>query len=118
MKTSVTTLPPVSGGAHLIEALFEVGPTQVVGMGSMAPISELELFAWQYNRGIEFQGWEADIIKRLSAEYAGEAHRARKPDCPPPYAPTKQTITQQQRERISAAMADWANKVNGKRAGQ
>lgn len=117
-KTNVMTLPPISGGAHLVETLFEIGPTQIVGMGNMAPISELEIFAWQYNRGLTLDGWETGIVKRLSAEYASEAHRARKADCPAPYTPTRTSFTQAHRERISKAMADWADKLNGKRASQ
>lgn len=84
----------------------------------MAAISELEIFAWQYNRDLTLSGWEVTIIKRLSSEYASEAHRARKQDCPAPYAPVKATFTQEHRERISKAMSDWADKLNGKRASQ
>lgn len=87
-------------------------------MGGMAPISEFEMFAWQYNRDLTLSGWEATVIKRLSAEYASEAHRAQKRDCPAPYTPVKATFTQEHRERISKAMSDWADRLNGKRASQ
>ncbi len=77
-------MPPILWGEYLIAYLFEFGPTTPAGMGS-APIGAIEIAAWQDLLGIEFQPWEARLLRRLSNEYLAESHAATKRDCPPPF---------------------------------
>lgn len=70
---------------HLIEFFFRVGPTLPGGMGP-APLSHLELRAWQENVGVELTPWEVEALWRLSREYIAEYQDAESPDRPPPWA--------------------------------
>jgi len=76
-------MPPCDAG-HMIDYLFEIGPTQVAGMGE-APISHAEIEAWQRNTGIELNSWEARTLRKLSAEYLTESMNATQPQCPAPW---------------------------------
>lgn len=78
-------LPWVEAGGYLVGYLMEAGPVDNGGMGA-GRISNSELRAWQTLSGIDLQPWEAQIIRRLSGEYAAESHRATDPNCPPPFA--------------------------------
>lgn len=79
-------MPPVEWGEHLIEYLFEFGPTVAAGMGS-GPVSAGEIESWSRLLGIELSGWEARLLLRLSREYLSESHKATKQDCPAPWQP-------------------------------
>lgn len=76
--------PPIDAGEHLIEYLFEIGPTLPGAMGEV-PITHVELRAWQENVGIDLQSWEAKLLHRLSSEYLGQLHKATDPACKPPF---------------------------------
>lgn len=116
-KVRATVLPPISAGQHLLEILFEAGPTTVVGMGGLGAISELDVLAWQLNHGESLTSWEVSTIRKLSAEYAAMGMEARERTCAPPYAPVSPSdMTDQQRQRISDAMEDWADKLTGQRS--
>lgn len=91
-------LPEVEGGQHLINYLFEIGPVLHSGMEAV-PITQLELRAWQDNVGIDLHPWEVRLLKHLSHVYLAETHRARKPDCPPPYLP--EDVSQQNRDAVA-----------------
>lgn len=110
-KTRVAAYPKVRAGHHLLEVLFEAGPTQMVGMGGLAPVSELELLAWQVNRDEPLTPWEVATVKRLSAAYAAQAMESRAPSCPAPYVPPREAITEDQRARIAREMANWAERL-------
>lgn len=69
---------------YLIGHLFDIGPVQNTGMG-LAPISHLELRAWQDNTGICLESWEAVFLRRLSSEYVRAAAEAKEPNCPAPW---------------------------------
>lgn len=77
-------MPPLEWGQYLIDHLFEFGPTMAAGMGS-GPLTAVEICAWQDLLGIEFEPWEARLLRRLSSEYLSESHAATKRDRPPPY---------------------------------
>lgn len=77
-------MPPLMWGDYLIGYLFEFGPTMPAGMGN-GPLSAVEIAAWQGLLGIEFQPWEARLLRRLSSEYLAESYAATKRDCPPPF---------------------------------
>lgn len=77
-------MPPLEWGDYLIGYLFEFGPTMAAGMGS-GPLTGAEILAWQDLLGIEFDPWEARLLRRLSNEYVSESYLASKRDRPPPY---------------------------------
>lgn len=113
-KRHASVLPPIEAGHHLLEVLFEVGPTIVVGMGGLAAIPEAELLAWQLNHDEVLTPWEVSTIRALSAAYAGEAMAARDPKQPPPYrAPAPAVMPSEERQRIADAMTRWADNLNG-----
>jgi len=76
-------LPPVDA-PHLLAYFWDVGPTQAGAMGE-APLSYVELKAWQAQTGLQLQPWEAQLLHRLSREYLAAAVAARAPDSPAPY---------------------------------
>jgi len=75
---------PDCDALYLIEYLFDVGPVTHGGMGD-APLSHLELNAWQQNIGIELQPWEVRVMHRLSLEYLSESQKATAYDAPAPW---------------------------------
>jgi hypothetical protein len=106
-------MPPVLGGAYLIEILFEVGPAKPTGMGSNAAIDEVDLAAWMSNQGVTLTPWEAKTVRKLSREYAAMLSEAVEPNTPPPWVDPA-IMTAERRENISNAMSDWANLINTK----
>lgn len=91
-------MPPVDAAGYLIGHLFEIGPTLAAGMGA-APITHVEMRAWQDVTGIALQPWEIRILRRLSADYLDESHQAEKADYPPPWDPEE--WSQEHREAVS-----------------
>ena len=77
-------MPPLIWGEYLLGYLFEFGPTMAAGMGA-GPLTASEIESWQHLLGIEFEPWEARLLRRLSNEYLAESHKATKRDCPPPF---------------------------------
>lgn len=111
-------MPPLSCGAYLINIVFEIGPAKPTGMGGMVAIDEIDIASWQSNRDLRLSAWEARMLRHLSQVYASSFIEYRDPKASAPYLPEPSQISQAHRERISKAMADWADKVNGKRVGQ
>ena len=75
---------PECDAAYLAGYLWEVGPTEVGGMGP-APLSHSEIAGWQENTGIELTSWEARTLRCLSLAYINQTENAKKPTCPPPW---------------------------------
>lgn len=107
-------LPPIEAGGYLIELLFEIGPAQPMPMGSPVAISELEIAAWQANRGIRLTAWEAAVIRRLSHDYANALAKASQASCPPFYM-SPERLSAERRDKIGKAMSDWADKLNNQK---
>ncbi len=84
VKDGIECSMPDCDAEYLLEHLFDIGPVQNTGMG-LAPISHMELRAWQDNTGICLQSWEAEFLRRLSSEYVRAATDAKRPDCPAPW---------------------------------
>lgn len=114
-KTRSVVMPFVRGGEYLLEYLFEIGPTKPAGMGGLVGLDEIDLVAWQSNHGVRLSSWEIKTIRRLSQEYASCAMESREPKMQPPYLPSRDGISEDQRKRISDAMSSWADKLNGGR---
>lgn len=106
-------MPPVYAGEHLLEYLFEIGPAKAAGMGGMIGLDETDILAWQTNHDMRLSSWEIRTIRRLSQEYAAASADSRSPQSQPPYLPSRDGISQDQRKRISDAMSAWADKLNG-----
>jgi hypothetical protein len=104
-------MPPVLGGAYLIEILYEVGPAKPIGMGGNVAIDEIDLAAWMSNQCVTLTPWEAKTIRRLSQEYAAMLSVASEPDTPAPWL-DPEILTAERRDKISKAMSDWANRIN------
>lgn len=77
---------PECDALHLVDYLWEIGPTMSMGMGA-APLTQSEIAAWQANTGIDLSAWEARTIRRLSSEFLYELQaatdRLRRPPWPP-----------------------------------
>lgn len=84
--------PPRPLCEYLADYLWDAGPTLPGGMGHV-PLTHSEIKAWQDNTGTELTCWEAQTLRRLSAEYLTESQAAEAPDCPAPWssAPTEET---------------------------
>lgn len=112
-ETKSDAMPPLLGGAYLIEILFEVGPAKPLGMGGNVSIDEVDLAAWMANQCVTLTPWEAKTIRQLSREYAAMLSEAIEPNAPPPWV-DPEIMTAERREKISKAMSDWANRINTK----
>lgn len=77
-------MPPIEGAGHLLEYLFEIGPTLAAG-GAPGPITHDELRAWQSNTGIALTSWQSRTLHRLSRDYLAEYHQAGKANAPAPW---------------------------------
>ena len=104
-------MPQIEAGAHLLEILFEVGPSKSSGMGQQIGIDEIDLVAWQYNQGVSLSPWEAKAVRTLSKEYAYMLGQASDVNCPPPWVDPN-ILSEQRRQKISDAMSSWADKIN------
>lgn len=106
-------MPPLGGGAYLIEILFEVGPSKTSGMGGHSAIDDVDLAAWMANQNVRLTPWEAKAIRQISREYAAMLSEAVEPNTPPPWVDPN-IMTEERREKIAKAMSDWANRINAK----
>lgn len=79
-------LPPVAAGEHLIGYLFEIGPADYGGAGA-AVIRYAEIAAASALLGLRLAPWEVRTLRRLSAAYVSELHKAEKRDRQPPWRP-------------------------------
>ena len=77
-------MPPLSAPSY-IDYLMDVGPTEPTGVGP-AVISWLTLSGWQESTGTSLQPWELRLLRSLSGDWLAESERAKKPDCPSPWA--------------------------------
>jgi len=84
-KDGVEVTMPECDAMHLVSYLYEIGPTLPNGMGD-APLTHLEIEAWQRNTGIELSSWESRVLHRASLEYLSESQRATKPEAEAPWA--------------------------------
>jgi hypothetical protein len=81
MKTDgIAPSLPDTPAKHLIDYLFEIGPT--ISGGTIPPS---EIAAWQSFSGVELLPWEAKELRYLSSVYGKQLHESTAPDCPPPY---------------------------------
>lgn len=76
-------MPQVSA-PYLLGYLFEVGPSLMGGFGG-APLTHVELAAWQSNTGVRLQPWEVKFIINLSRDYLVQLSKAEDKDCPAPW---------------------------------
>lgn len=51
-----------------------------------APLTFVEIDAWQRVTGICLDPWESLDIRQLSVEWCAQADRSSDPECPAPYA--------------------------------
>ena len=77
-------MPPLHGGAYLVQYLWEVGPVFHTGAGP-APLPHTEILAWQRTSGLNLQPWETAALRRLSMDYLSESQLASKPDRQAPF---------------------------------
>lgn len=76
-------MPEVGDEIYLVTYLMEIGPVASTGMG-VDRISHQEIESWQRQIGVSLAPWEVRLLRRLSGEYAGEAHRATEHNAPRP----------------------------------
>jgi hypothetical protein len=98
----------------LVAILFDVGPVKPMPMSAPVAIEEIDLLAYQVNRGMSLTPWEAGIIRELSREYAAMLSQASAANCPPPYFSPK-GLDDERRQKIAQGMSDFANKLNASR---
>lgn len=68
----------------LTDWLFEAGPTGIGAMGPV-PLGWQEIAEWARMTGRDLLPWEAQMLRRLSVDFAAEMIRAEAADCPPPW---------------------------------
>jgi hypothetical protein len=77
-------LPDPGPAGHLLEYLWEVGPTLAAGDGE-AVITQGEIRAWQDNMGVDLAPWEVSLMRRLSQEFLAQLRASTDPNCKPPF---------------------------------
>lgn len=82
---------PENPAPYITDWLMEIGPLVSGGMGE-APVGWQDMAAWSEMIGVELDPWEARSIRRLSRVFMSQRHDARKPDCPPPFSPTRDQV--------------------------
>ena len=79
-------LPAIGDPAlQLWRHLLDAGPAVDGGMGR-APLSWLELSAWQRATAQPLAPWQLRALRQASRAWAAELHAAAKPDAPPPWS--------------------------------
>tara|TARA_R110002020_G_scaffold62613_3_gene167362 strand:+ start:4831 stop:5217 length:387 start_codon:yes stop_codon:yes gene_type:complete len=113
-QSRVAVYPPIPDGAQsYLELLFDIGPTVPAGMGGLAVIPEVELMAWQVNRGVVLTPHECEVVRRLSSAYASSAMESRGAMAPPPFTPqAPEDMSAKARDAISEAMEKMADAHN------
>lgn len=108
-------MPDISPCEHIVDYLFEVGPT--TGEHSVEPT---QLEAWQRLTGIVLNEFEAVQVLQLSKSYLSMLHEAREENCPPPYrvertAEDKRRAAKAIREALHGSVPESTNKGMRKR---
>jgi len=78
-------MPEIPWGRYLLDYLWDLGPS-MPGPACNVGISPPWLESWEREQGIRLSPWESRLLRRVSAEYAGEAAQATAADRPPPFA--------------------------------
>lgn len=104
-------MPPLAAGHHLLELLFEIGPTKPAGMGGQVGIDETDLLAWQSNQGIGLTAWECRTIRALSRDYASMLADATDRTCAAPYVPAP-SQSPEIKKRISQSVESWLDNLD------
>lgn len=78
-------LPPLKAGSYLIDELFTIGACRSGAMGGFIALSwqEVDAFARLTNRISE--GWEAELLVKMSREYVKGLQIGSEPMGIPPY---------------------------------
>lgn len=103
------TLAPLSMpeciAQHLIEHLYEIGPTS-----GEYPITHGEIQAWMNNTGHVLSPWEAKTLRRLSVDYINQSAISAKHDTPAPWtdAPYLRVTPNLAARRMQQAMLELA----------
>jgi hypothetical protein len=100
------TSPPMPPNPmpHVVNRLIEIGLTEPAGMG-MAPIGWRTIAAWSELTGVALSPWEARLLRKLSAAYLAEYHRAEEETCPPPWrAPVTKSEAETEEARLIAIL--------------
>ena len=110
LEEKIVSMPLVSA-PHIIDYLYEIGPTLAGGMGGV-PLSHLEIDAWQRNTGIDLDAWEARFLVRLSREFLAESHKAEAKDRP---APWTEVPVEVDRDQVSRSLFNALESMRKKR---
>lgn len=94
-------LPPLDAGEHIVGHLFDAGPVLHTGMGPV-PLSWSELATWQSVTGVALTPWEAQTMRRLSAEYIAAQQAGEDPLSPAPFTAAPSA---DQRARVAASLS-------------
>ena len=77
-------MPPVDEGAYLVGYLQEMGFSNNSGMG-LAPLSFLEISAWEQSTCLKLSPWEALTIRQLSVDYVVQLSASSSQSEPAPF---------------------------------
>lgn len=86
LKGRAPTLPVAIYAGHLVDYLYEFGPTLE---GRPVPFQEIE--SWSRTTRRRIDAWEALTLRQMSVAYAVQAQRSREPDCPSPLEESQDT---------------------------
>lgn len=88
---------------YLVDYLFEVGPASSGGFGP-APITHVELLAWQENMRRRLQPWEIVMLRQLSSQWVAQAQQAEEHDCPSPWA--DEVVTEEEKRAVAGSLRE------------
>lgn len=106
--SSLTQLPEIEEGEHVLQWLFEVGPSSSTAVGP-GPISFSEIAAWASITQTRITSEEALLIRALSRDYCAEYHGSSKSNTVPPYSKEAHRVG----AGIMAAFQGYKEKLNG-----
>lgn len=77
-------MPDVGEAEYLVAHWKDIGIVLSGAMGA-APLTAVELTAWQQGTGADLQPWEFSVLLEMSRAYLAARQEGAKPECPPPY---------------------------------
>ena len=84
--SQLVEMPPINYGAHILQMLWDIGPSKSNGMG-LSPIDYTDIAAANDVAAMFITPWEAKLLRALSKEYSGGDQTMKDASCPAPYSP-------------------------------
>lgn len=110
-------LPEFEVAAYLIDYWKDVGSVSQGGY-SAAPLTAIEISAWQQMVGIQLNPWEFRVLREMSRAYLAYLHEAEEFECPAPFGDYSRQFNRnhiaEQAKRVFGRLAETGVKKKGK----